>query len=220
MTSPEKQRFDMLVRVLNFGETNRQLFASAPAARETLAAIRAAVDDIATEATKKTTTAANSRSDRRVATRKELRVMLAKACRLARTLREDKRPAPDLEMPPSRRDMDLQTNAEVIAREVAPFDADFSAHGLSSQRIRAALASFAAAVRDQDHNRLAFVGVRVRLSERIRAAIRAARRLDLIIEDLTRESAVLAEWKQLRRINPPGSRRGARAQGSGGVAAN
>jgi hypothetical protein len=202
MTGIEKRQFDMLVRVRNFGDTHHALFVSSPAAQQAFAAIVGVVDDVSSHAMKKTAAAANARSGRRAAARRELRALLRKACRLARTLRDDGRPVPSLALPATKNDVTAMTTGRYFAKEIAPFEEEFGSHGLGSARIAAATAAFKAAITQQNINRNDFIIAKTHIPERLRAGIRAARRLDLIVEDEHERDPVLsAQWKEARRLD-------------------
>src|SRR5215212_10270295 len=101
MTGIERRQFEMLVRVRNFGNTNRALFASSPVAQQTFAAVGTAIDDLAATDMKKMSASASARAGRKVAARRALLDVLQKVNQLARNLRAEGRPLPPFDLPPS-----------------------------------------------------------------------------------------------------------------------
>jgi hypothetical protein len=203
MTADERRRFDMLVRVRDFGTTHAAQLAASPAAVQTLAVLNDTIEELTETRMKKTTASSGARSDRRVALRRDLRILLRRAARLARNLEADGRAAPTLWLPPSRNDTALLTTAADFGERIALHEAEFSAHHLSSARVLAAREALDAAIGDQIGNRLRYVGSRVGIGLLLAKASRAAQRLDLILaDDIERDAGMQAAWKQLRRLEP------------------
>lgn len=209
MTGIERRQFEMLVRVRNFGNTNSTLFASSPVAQQTFAAVGAAIDDLAATDMKKMSASASARADRKAAARRVLIDLLQKVSQLARNLRAEGRPLPPFVLPESKSELALLTAGRQFAVDVAPFDAEFSGHGMGPGHMAATTTAFDAAVNDQGMSRTEHVAARARIHDLLTAAIRGVRRLDLILDnDLGHDNVVQAQWKQLRRLEDPSGPRG------------
>jgi hypothetical protein len=208
MTGTERRRYEMLVRVRNFGHTHTSLFASSPAAQQTFAALDATIDELTTTDGRKLSARASARADRKAAARRALKELLQGVSVLTRSLSAEGRPMPAFELPVSRSDVSLLSAGRQFAIDTAPIEADLNAHGMGPARIGATTDAFAAAVSDQGMSRSEHVRSTARISELLASARRAVRRLDLVINDvLGHDHPVQAEWTQLRRLE--GARRSA-----------
>ena len=204
MTGRERRQYEMLVRVRNFGETNRALFDSSPVAQQTFATVGAAVAELAATDMKKMAASASARADRKAAARKALIDLLQDVVQLAKNLRAEGRTLPPFDLPPSKSDLALLTAGRQFAVDASPFDADFSGHGLGPAQITRTTSAFETAVNDQGMSRSEHVAAKARIRDLLIAAIRGVRRLDLIVEnDLGRDNVVQAQWRQLRRLEDP-----------------
>jgi hypothetical protein len=202
MTGIERRQFEMLVRVRSFGQAHAALFAT-PVAQETLAAVSKAIDDLTVADMGKVSAAAAARANRRAVARRALMDLLRNMNRLARNLSAEGTDVPRLAPMASRSDQALLTMGRLYAEESVAFEAMFSGHGMSPARIAAVTAAFEAAIREQSNSRSNHVASAARIHGLLGAAIRGARRLDLIIDNhLDHENELGAEWKQLRRIEP------------------
>jgi hypothetical protein len=197
----------MLVRVRNFGNTNRASFVSSPVAQQTFAAVSAAIDDLASTDMKKMSASASARADQKAAARQVLLDLLQKVGQLAKNLRAEGRPMPPFDLPASRSELALLTAGRQFAVDAAPFEEEFNGHGIGSAQIAATTTAFETAVNGQGISRTDHVAAKARIQELLTAAIRGVRRLDLIIDNHP-DNVVQAQWKQLRRIEDPRGPRG------------
>ena len=209
MNGIERRQFEMLGRVRTYGTTHHTLFASSPVAQQTFAAVGAAIEDLAATDMKKMSASASARAGRKAAARGELIDLLQKINQLARNLRAEGRPMPPFDLPASRSALALLTAGRQFAVDAAPFEAEFSGHGMGPAHMAATTAAFEAAVNDQGMSRTEHVAAKARIHDLLTAAIRGVRRLDLIIDnDLGHDNVVQASWKQLRRLEDPRGSRG------------
>jgi hypothetical protein len=212
MTGIERRQFEMLVRVRDFGNTHASLFASSTVAQETFAAVGAAVDELTTTDGRKLAASASKRGSRTNTARRTLSDTLTHVSLLAKTLQADGRALPPFELPSSRSDVSLLSAGRQFARDVAPFDAEFSGYGLGAAQITAATAAFASAVSERGASRSEHVAARARIRDLLASATRSVRRLDLILDTaLGHDNVVQAEWTRLRRIEGPRVTRGIQA---------
>lgn len=209
MTANERRQFEMLVRVRNFGNTNRPLFTASPAALETLAAVSAAIDDLTATDMRKMSASASARADHKRAARRTLIDLLQKVSQLARNLRAEGRTLPAFDLPASRSELALLTAGRQFAVDAAPFEAEFGGHGMAPRHIAATTTALETAVNDQGTSRTDHVAAKARIHDLLTAAVRGVRRLDLIVDnDLGHDNVVQAQWTQLRRLEDPRGSRG------------
>lgn len=209
MNGIERRQYEMLVRVRNFGNTHRALFDASPVAQQTFQAIGAAIDEVAITDMKKMSASASARAGRKLKARRAVIELLQKVSQLARNLRAEGRTLPPFDLPASKSAVALLTAGRQFAVDAAPLEADFGGHGMGAAHIGNITTAFEAAVNDQGMSRGEHVAARARIHDLLTAAIRGARRLDLIVgNDLGHDNPVQAEWKQLRRLADP---RGPRA---------
>ena len=163
---------------------------------------------------KKMAASASARADRREVARLALRELLQHVGLLARTLRADGGGAA-FQLPRTKSAVTLLTAGRQFAVDVKPFDAGFAGHGVGSAQIASATAAYEQAMNTQGVSRTEHVAARAHIRGQVAAAVRAVRRLDLIIaNDLRGNDVIQAQWKQLRRVEDPRGTRG--ASGSGG----
>jgi hypothetical protein len=213
MTGIERRKYEMLVRVRNFGETNRALFESSPVAQQTFLVVGAAIDDLGAADMRKMAASASARADRRETARKALRELLQNVAQLARTLRAEGRTLPAFDLPRSKSAVTLLTAGRQFAVDVKPFDADFAGHGMGAAQIASTTSAFEQAMNTQGTSRGEHVAARAHIRGSVAAAIRSVRRLDLIVANDLRDNHVIqaliqAQWKQLRRLEDPRTSRG------------
>lgn len=209
MNANQTRQYEMLLRVRDFSKTHGDLFVS-PTAQEAFAAINSAVDELTATAQMKLSALQASRADRKRKTRKALIELLVNVGQLARVMRARGQAAPLFRQLESKSAHVLLTTARQFAHDVAPFEAEFSGHGLGAAVINETAAVFEAAVRNREVKRADHMEARVRIRGLLASALLDARRLDLIVrrtlgED---ENPVRAVWKQARHVE---RRRGARA---------
>jgi hypothetical protein len=219
MTGIERRRYEMLVRVRNFGQTHASLFASSPAVQKTFALLDEAINELTTTDGRKLAAKTSARGDRKAVARRALKDLLTRVSLLSKNLSAEGRPMPALELPRSKSDVSLLSAGRQFAVDTKPIEAELDAHGMGPATIGATTDAFAAAVSDQGMSRSEHVRSNARISELLAAAIRAVRRLDLVISNaLGHNSVIQAEWTQLRRLEDPRVTRGSGDSGAAGTA--
>jgi len=213
MKDTERRQYDMLMRVRDFGDANRGLFAGLPAARDAFQAVDTAVNELAAADLLKVSARVAARADRKKAARKRLIRLLVRVSQLARVLRARGQELPPFTIPRSSTDEGFLTLARQFARDAASLDAEFTGHGLGPDVIRRAAGAFEASVRDCAMNRAHVIAARTRIHDLVRSARLEVRRLDLIVgSGLAPDNAMRAVWQQARRVERrrgPRSRNGA-----------
>ena len=208
MNAKETRKYEMLLRVRDFGNTHRALFSDSSVAQRTFAAIGAAIDELATLDVSKATASILGRADAKRAARRALAELLLDVRRLARLLRAG---GVDAALPvrsQSRSDQALLAAGRQSARDAESFDAEFTSYGLAPSRIAQVASAFETAMRDRGINRADLIATQMRVQELLRGALRDVQRLDLIINNWPVGDPVIeAVWKQARRIDDPRRRR-------------
>jgi len=201
----------MLLRLRDFSNTHRDLFASSPVAQEAFAAVNTAIDELTTTDLLKLSASVSARADRKAIARRALTELLMKVSELSRVLRAQGKDVPAFALPASRSDQGLLTAARQFARDAASFEEAFSGYGIGSKVIADATAAFETATRDRGMNRADHTAARTRIHDLLAAAILNVRRLDLIVDSqLADNNAIRAVWKQARRVESARGPRGVR----------
>jgi hypothetical protein len=200
----------MLIRVRDFGNTHQERFQEPAVARETFAAIGVIVDALAAADIAKRSASASTRSDRKEAVRQTLSDLLVKVSQTARLLREKGYTVPALEMPTPRTARGLLSAARQFARDAAPFEEAFVAHGMQLKGIPGAADAFEAALRDGGMSRADHIAARTRIQELLVSASPHLRTVDVIVNnELGGDKAIQAVWTRARRIEDARRPRGA-----------
>jgi hypothetical protein len=202
MNAHERRQYEMLLRLRDFSNTHKDLFAASPLAQEAFGNVNAAIDELTATDLLKLSASVAARADRKVIARRALSELLAKVSQLARVLRARGQAMAPFLLPAARSDQDLLTTARQFARDAEPFDAEFSGHGVGPNVIAAAAAALEMAVRDRGMKRADHTAARTRIRDLLAAAFLDVRRLDLIVDNelATDNNPIRAVWKQARRI--------------------
>jgi hypothetical protein len=210
MNAYQRRQYEMLLRVRDFGNTNRELFSSSTVAQEAFASIGTAIDELTTTDLLKLSASVSARADRKAIARKALVDLLLKISQIVRVLEANGQTMPALELPASRSDQMLLTAARQFAQDAAPFEAVLIAHGVEPKVIPEVAARFEAATRDRGMKRADHTAAAAKIRDLVAAAILKVRRLDLIVDsELVADKGLRAAWEQARRIeNPRAARRG------------
>ena len=126
-----RRRYEMLVRVRDFGDNYGHLFPGSSVARENVAAVAAAIKELDAQALRHMAASASALVEQKSRTRDALRARLQAIGLTARVLAED---APGLDeqfpVPPELSDQRLLTTGRKFARDVEPLSSQFIAHGM------------------------------------------------------------------------------------------
>jgi hypothetical protein len=215
MTAQERRQYEMLLRVRGFGISHGHMLPASGAGPQALAAINAAIDELAATALKKRSAFISSRADAKAAARRALTRLLARVSGLARILRARGCDLPAFEVPrASKSDVTLLTAGRQFARDAALFEAEFTDHGMGPAVIAAATTKFEEASRKRGISRSEHVGARARMRDVLTTAMQDVRRLDLILAgDLASDAVVQTTWQQARRVHDPRRPRNVAAEG-------
>ena len=201
MKKIQKPKYEMLLRVRDFGNTYGELFSGHPVARQAFDAVNAAVDGLTTTDVLKQSASMAKRADRKAAARTALITVLTRVGQLARILRAQGRTIQAFPFPEPRTDQGMLTAARQFARDLAPFDAEFTGHRIGPVTIMEIAAAFEAVVRDCERKRAEFLAARTRIHDLLTSALLDVTRLDLIVDHVVgSNNPIQAIWKQARRV--------------------
>ena len=202
MKKIQRPKYEMLLRVRDFGTTYGELFSGHPVARQTFDAVNAAVNGLTTTDVMKQSASMAKRAERKAAARTALINVLTRVGQLARILRAQGRTIQAFPFPKSRTDQGMLTAARQFARDLAPFDPEFSGHRIGASTIAEIAAAFEAAVQDRERNRAEFLAARTRIHDLLTSALLDVTRLDLIVDHVVgSNNPMQAMWKQARRVD-------------------
>jgi len=212
MNAGQRRQYEMLLRLRDFSNTHRDLFAASAVAQEAFASVDAAITELTTTDQVKLSASAAARNDRKALARKALTELLVKVCTLARVLRARGVDVADFEMPVSKSDQTLLTAARQFAQDAVPLEAEFNGHGIGPKVIAEGTAAFDKATRDKGMKRADHTAARTRIQDLLASAFLDVRRLDLIVDnELGDNNPLRAVWKEARRVLSARASRGSAA---------
>jgi len=214
------RRFNMLVRVREFGIAHPDLFPAESLGAHTLAELGAIVDRLRVSVTSESSgrIAARQGTVSKAAARQTLHAALEAIARTARGVAVD---TPGLVggflVPDGKNDHELAVAASRFASDAAPLAASFIAHGLPPSFVtdlQAALASFEQATSGRVTAKEVHVGARAGIMAAINEAFAILPRLDAIVENRAAgDAALLAAWRSARHVEVRSVRTRAAAAG-------
>lgn len=207
MTAEETRRYEMLVRVHEFGNAEKDRFASSAASAACFATVAAVVEQLGEHAVQQQLTARAGRN-RRTAARRALFAQLEAIGRTARALAISEPGFDDaFERPKRGSDQSLLTSGRAFAAAVAKARTRFVGHGLPSTFIEdldASVDALAQAVQQHQDGRGHRMAARASISATVAAGWAAVRQLDVISANhLAGDPAALAKWQSARRLEYP-----------------
>jgi hypothetical protein len=207
MKSLDVRKYNMLVRVRDFGAARADLFPPGSLGARTFAEIGAVVDRLNASATSESSGRRAARQGvlSKAAARAGLRRALEAVSRTARGVALD---TPDIlgkfQMPDGQTDHQLATAARQFAEDAGPLAADFVAHGLPESFVAdlgAALATFERAIGGRALGRETHVGARADITAALDLAFETLHRLDAIVENrVGGDPNALAAWHLARNV--------------------
>jgi hypothetical protein len=207
------RRYEMLVRVREFGVTHSTRFPSSTFGGECFAAIGQAVTALGTHVTAQQSgrnTTRESSSSKAVA-REALRDDLDAIVRTARAIAIDV-PGLDIKfrMPRGNGDAGLLAAARTFRHDAAPLAREFTKYRMPEdflQDLDHDITVFEEATRDQDLGKDTNAAARAAIEDALDTGLEACRRLDAVVaNELRDDPATLAVWDRVRRIEARGGR--------------
>ncbi|MBI3401478.1 MAG: hypothetical protein HY048_08665 [Acidobacteria bacterium] len=211
------RRYEMLVRVRDFGAEHADLFPAGSLGRKMFAATATAVAALGQHAATQVSGrgAAREASRSKAAARAALREALGAISRTARALALD---TPGLDnkfrLPFTYGGQALLNASRAFVQDARPLSAEFVAHGLPPAFLKdldTAIQRFEAAIREHAAGIGARIAARTAIDAAIAAGLTAIQRLDAIVVNRLRDDpATFAAWERARRVDqPPHARNGA-----------
>ena len=214
MKSLDVRKYNMLVRVRDFGAARADLFPPGSLGARTFADIGAVVDRLNAGATSESSgrraalQGAVSKAEARAALRRALEA-------ISRTARGIALDTPDIQrkfrVSDGQNDHQLMTTAREFAEDAAPLTEAFLAHGLPEPFVadlRAAIATFERAISGRALAREAHAGARAEIEDALDLAFDTLRRLDAIVENrVAGDPNTLAAWRLARNVGQASARR-------------
>jgi hypothetical protein len=207
MNGVDTRRYEMLVRVRDFGATYADRFPPSSLGGQAFATVKAAVDALSQHAASLMSgrgTAREGTTSKAVA-REALRDDLDAITRTARALALDTPGVDDKFRPPrGSGDQTLLNAARAFARDAAPLVPQFLAHDMPPdflEDLDKDMTEFENAIRDREMGKDMNVAARASIDSAMEAGIDAVRRLDAVVPNRLRDDgAAVAVWERARRI--------------------
>jgi hypothetical protein len=206
MNTLNVKKYNMLVRVRDFGAARADLFPPGSLGARSFAEIGAVVDRLTVGATSESSgrRAAHQGVVSKAVARRALRHALEAVNRTAGGIALDKPEVLGRFQMPGKGDHDLATGARQVADDAGPLVADFVAHGLPQSFVadlRAALATFERAISGRALGQETHVGARADITAALEQAFATLPRLDAIVENTVGgDPNALAAWRLARNV--------------------
>ena len=205
MTYEEKRRYEMLVRVRNFGAAHRQLFPDASTASAAFAAIAKELPQLEELDVAERMASHSARAARKAEARQRLLEWLTRATNNARALATT---IPELtahvDLPATLDDRLLLTMARQFEAAIAPHAEAFAANGIVIGALGGLIQPFETAISVRGMRRGEKAEARARTIPAMARAVEALKALDLTVPNhLAGDPVTLAAWKRERRVWKP-----------------
>jgi hypothetical protein len=203
----ETRRYEMLVRVRDFGLAHGDLFPESSHAREQFATVAAAVTQLGTNAVSRMSAGRKGKSSKALA-REALFDRLEDFGRTARAIAQN---TPGLEdkfhLPEPQTDQALITAGRLFAQDAGPFTAQFVGHAMPATFIADLIAlvdRFEQAIHERETGKDDRTAARTSIEEALASGTNAALRLDAIVANhLKGDPVTMSVWRRDRRIGYP-----------------
>lgn len=215
MDTIETRRYEMLIRVRDFGAAHADLFPAGSLGRKMFAATATAVAALGQQAATQVSGRGAEGSNSKAAARAALRDALRAISRTSHALALDTPGLDDkFRLPFTRTGQALLNVGRAFVQDVRPFSADFVAHGLPTtflKDLEANIQRYDAAIREHAEGIGTRIAARTAIGVAIAAGLDAVQRLDAIVLNRLRDDpATYAAWERARRVvQPPHTRNGA-----------
>jgi hypothetical protein len=213
MNTLHTRRYEMLVRVRDFGIAHAALFPASTLGGESFAAVGAAVAALSDHAVTQYSGRGSAREGTvsKAVAREALRDELDAIIRTARALALDMPGIDDKFRPPrGSGDQTVLHAARAFARDAAPLAAEFIKHDMPDDflaNLQSDIDDFEEAIRDHEAGKDTHVAARAGIDAAIDDGLAAVQRLDAIVPNrLRNDEARLALWERARRVEYRSSR--------------
>lgn len=207
MNNTDIRRYEMLVRVRDFGASHGDVFPLSTIGGQAFAAVSAAAEALSAHAALQVQGTGTSREGTRsrLRARATLRGEMEAIVRTARALALDIQGLDDrFRIPRITSDQELLSVARAFSREAAPLRAQFITHDMPETFIvdlDRAIAAFETAMRGQREGRETHVVARAAIQQVMATGLAAVRRLDAIVPNrLRNDPEKIALWERAHRV--------------------
>lgn len=214
MNSLDTRRYEMLVRVRDFGAAHSDLFAKSSLAGRAFASVASAVSKLMQHAASQQSGRSSARegTTSKAVAREALREDLDAIVRTARGLALDTPGIDDrFRAPRSSRDQALVNHARAFSADAAPLATAFVEHGMPEDfldDLGDSIKELEDAIRERNEGRQINAAAQTAIDEAMEEALEAVRRLDAIVPNVLRKSASqLSAWELARRVEYRGARK-------------
>jgi len=208
METRDVRRYNMLVRVKEFGATHADLFPAGSVGGTTLVELGAAVDRIDGHAVSQASgrTDAQKRALGKAAARAALRDAVGSIVKMAGGMAvADPEVGKAFQLPVNESDKELVTRAKEFVSSAAPYAAAFVARGLPNTFVadlQGKLSAFEDAINAHATAKQAHINARANISAALDSALAVLQQLDPIVEyRIGSDPGLVAAWQSARRID-------------------
>ena len=209
MNTIERRRYEMLVRVRDFGLDHGGLFPSSTPGGQMFAAVAASVTELSRHATTHGSGrgAAREGVTSKAGARRALRSQLLKIARTARALAVDTPEQYDtFWLPGGQTDQALLSTARALAADATPLAAVFISHEMPKTflaDLTKAIERFEGAIHHRDAEKVAYAVARTGMTTAMELGMAAVRKLDAVVPNkLDHDPVALAAWEKTRHVEP------------------
>jgi hypothetical protein len=204
MQSKESRRYEMLVRVRDFGQKHQHLFPESAVSGQAFAAVAASVDQLCEHVVSALETT-RERNKVREEARAKLVEVLDAIVRTGRILAEEQPGTVNtFRLPKKRSDRLLVAIGRGFIRDAEALKASFMAHGMPATFVAdltGLVDRFEAALRDREESRSSKAAVNTGIAQALKTGVAAVRKLDVIIANqLKGDDSTLSAWERERRV--------------------
>jgi hypothetical protein len=218
MKTIETRKYDMLVRVRNFGEAYKDRFPKGSLGGRMFAAVEEAVKELDDYAASKVSTKRGGEGARRLAQQ----ALFEQLDAMSATARQIEADRPEVngkfQVPATVDDRAVLTAARVFAHDAEAFKASFVAHGMSRSflaDLNVAMKQYAGAIRKREAGRVENTTARISIEAALASGVAATRKLHVIVHNIVRDDDMaIALWEKARRIDWPPVKAAAAAPGT------
>ncbi len=215
VTSIETRRYEMFVRVRDFGKTHGNLFPESSVAREQFATVDATVKQLSQHAVTKMSAVREGKSTKAMA-REALLDRIEAMALTARAIAGDTPGLKDkFRVPVPRTDQALLTAGRLFARDAEEFKDQFLAHAMPQTFLADLIGlveTFEGAIQEREEGKGGSTAARASIKAALASGTTAVQKIDAMMTNHLRgDSATTALWRSVRRIGYPHRARSAAA---------
>lgn len=215
MDDSQTRKFEMLIRVDDFGVGHASAFPTSSLGGQRFAAVRAVVEELQQHGTAQSASggAAKTSTGAKKAARERLRRLMAAVSETARAM-ESSMPgiSQNFRMPSTNGDQALLNAGRAFVQAATPLESEFISREMPAgflAELSAAIDSFESACESQNQNREKRVSATAAIDEVIERGMALVRELDAMVRNKFRsDAATLAAWESARHVERPARRKG------------